>query len=343
MSGRHIASLPMETQSRDWKFTAKADGHTADQLIDVLRGTQYPYWIFSEEIGDGGYHHYQGFLQTGKAPVRLRTMITQMIDLGYTGPDGQGEIHFQPRGRQPVEEAIAYCRKEDTHVAGPWTDGVPDLKASAGKRSDLIRLNDAIMSGMTYDEILRDPELTVIAASKMAWVKARCKIAYKDQIAKEEDRQVEVIYRWGTPGSGKTYSVMHGYPRDQIYRVTDYQSPFDSYSGQKILFLDEFYGGAKGCEISWSQLQDILDVYPMEVHSRYANNASARWTTVVISCNRPLEDQYPEIIGPMRASLLRRIDCVEHWTRDKITTSDVVLSDDGSYRLRESEIRENRR
>lgn len=343
MSGRHITSLPMETQSRDWKFTAKADGHSSQQLISVLESLDYPYWIFSEEIGDGGYHHYQGFIQTGKAPVRLRTMITQMIDLGYTGPDGQGEIHFQPRGRQPVEEAIEYCQKEDTHIAGPWTDGVPDLKASAGKRSDLIRLNEEIVSGKTYDEIMRDPELTVIAASKMAWVKARCKIAYKDQIAKEEDRKVEVIYRWGDPGSGKTYSVMHGYPRDQIYRVTDYQAPFDSYAGQAILFLDEFYGGSRGCEISWSQLQDILDVYPMEVHSRYANNASARWTTVIISCNRPLEDQYPEIIGPMRASFLRRIDRVEHWTRDQITTSDVVLADDGSYRLRESEIRENHR
>ena len=342
MSGRHIKSLPLTTQSRDWKFVAAADGHTADELMDVLRGTGFPYWVFSEERGDGGFHHYQGFMQCGR-PVKLGQLIKRFKCAGYLGDDDQGVTHFQPRGKQSVQDAIAYCQKDDTHIAGPWTDGVPDLKASAGKRSDLIRLNDAIMSGMTYDEILRDPELTLVAASKMAWVKARCKIAYKDQIAKEEDRKIEVIYRWGTPGSGKTYSVMHGYPRDQIYRVTDYRAPFDSYSGQPVLFLDEFYGGSRGCEISWSQLQDILDVYPMEVHSRYANDSSARWTTVIISCNWPLEDQYPEIIGPMRASLLRRISRVEHWTRDQITTSDVVLADDGSYRLRESEIRENHR
>lgn len=305
MSGKHIESLPMATQSRDWKMTAEADRHSQDQLQEVLRSLHYPYWIFSEERGSGGFHHYQGFIQTGKA-TRLSTLIKDFKAAGYVGDKGQGEIHFQPRGRQPVSEAIAYCSKTETHIAGPWSEGVPELHNKQGKRSDLEVLREAVDSGKTLAELMTDSEtMYMMSGSKVLWVKNYIH-AKAERKALEERRnhrwpKVHGIYIWGDSGVGKTTWVMDHF--DDLYPVSGHDHPFDGYEGQDVVLIDEFHlGGA----LDVDSILRICDRWRIGVDARYTD-VTPSWSTVIMTSNLSPKAQFDRVPDDQKPALSRRI------------------------------------
>lgn len=109
---------------------------------------------------------------------------------------------------------------------------------------------------------------------------------------------------WGAPGVGKTRSVMDKYGYENVYRVTNYDHPFDEYRGQDVMMFEEFRSGFK-----IGDLLNYLDIYPLSLPSRY-NNKVACYTKVYILSNIPLEQQYSEIQREQPATwaaLLRRI------------------------------------
>lgn len=72
---------------------------------------------------------------------------------------GLGRAHLEPR-RGSKSQAIAYCRKVESRIEGPWEHGA--LGSTAGRRSDLKTFVDAVISGevsreevvVLYPEIL---------------------------------------------------------------------------------------------------------------------------------------------------------------------------------------------
>ena len=74
-----------------------------------------------------------------------------------------------------------------------------------------------------------------------------------------------------------------------MYRVTDYDHPFDSYKGQDVIVFEEFRSSLK--------IQDMLnylDGYPCELPCRY-NNKLACFTKVYIITNISFNQQYINI------------------------------------------------
>jgi hypothetical protein len=74
-----------------------------------------------------------------------------------------------------------------------------------------------------------------------------------------------------------------------VFRVTDYEHPFDSYKGQEIVVFEEFRSSLK--------IQDMLnylDGYPLELPCRYANKI-ASYTQMYIITNSDLAEQYPSV------------------------------------------------
>lgn len=110
----------------------------------------------------------------------------------------------------------------------------------------------------------------------------------------------------GKPGLGKTKSVLDG-DRSQIFRVTNYEHPFDDYSGQSTLVLDEFAG-----QLPFQLLLNVLDRYPCKLPCRF-HDTWAGWTTVWIISNKPLERQYQDVEPQVRAALDRRITTNEEF------------------------------
>ena len=66
------------------------------------------------------------------------------------------------------------------------------------------------------------------------------------------------------------------------HRVTDYQHPFDSYSGEEVLILDEFDG-----EMRLSTLLNVLDIWPTMLPARYADRVAAYSQVILVSNEAP--------------------------------------------------------
>ena len=125
-----------------------------------------------------------------------------------------------------------------------------------------------------------------------------------------------------------------------VYRVTDYNHPFDSYNCQPVIAFDEFRSSLK--------LKEMLlycDIYPIELPSRYSNKYAC-YNKVYIISNWILEKQYTEIQREDKESwqaFLRRINKVIHYeTADNIK----VYSSVNEYMERENrfiELQDNER
>ena len=131
----------------------------------------------------------------------------------------------------------------------------------------------------------------------------------------KEDRILNVIYIFGDTGSGKTRFVMNKYDYTDIYKVSNYEHPFDSYNGQKVLLLDEFRSG-----FPISDLLQYLDRYPCRLPARYTDKVAC-YTDVYIISNEDLSEQYINIQNDKPESyqaLLRRINKVLHFKKNDI-------------------------
>ena len=132
-----------------------------------------------------------------------------------------------------------------------------------------------------------------------------------------ENRDVIVHYIYGDSGTGKTRSIFDKHPATDICRITNYPAKgnvqFDAYKGQRVLVFEEFHS-----QISISDMLNFLDIYPVMLPARYYDRVAC-YTTVYITSNIPLEQQYTEI---QRSKLetwhafLRRIHTVTEFRKD---------------------------
>ena len=102
-----------------------------------------------------------------------------------------------------------------------------------------------------------------------------------------------------------------------VYRVSDYEHPFDGYSCQNILAFDEFRS-----QLRLSDMLNYCDIYPIQLPARYANKFACYETVYIIS-NWSLEDQYKEVQKDNPESwkaFLRRIHEVTIYKEDGTLT-----------------------
>ena len=124
---------------------------------------------------------------------------------------------------------------------------------------------------------------------------------------------LKVIYVYGKTGAGKTRDILNRHGDANVYRVTDYNHPFDGYACQEVLVFDEFRSGLR-----ISDMLNYCDVYPLELPARYANRYAC-YTLVYIVSNWKLEEQYPEVqqTSPETwKAFLRRISEVQVYGSD---------------------------
>lgn len=106
------------SQLNYWDFRYNVDSFDSHQdVIDQLKGIAKK-WVFQEEIADGGYKHYQGRLSLIKKRRACERHI--VLKLFKVPPH-----YFQPTvtaSGEVLRGDDIYMMKEDTRVAGPWTD-----------------------------------------------------------------------------------------------------------------------------------------------------------------------------------------------------------------------------
>ena len=200
--------------------------------------------------------------------------------------------------------------KADTNIIDShWEIGnCPSSKQ--GKRNDLIAINDCIENGMSASDIIKEyPQYSFSYDKINSLINVHKGVEYKDIF-----RNLHNIYLSGTTGSGKTRTIMETYGYSNVYRVTDYKNPFDSYNYQPVILFDEFRS-----DISCKDMLKYLDGYPIELPCRYSNKQACYTITFIVS-NIPLEQQFIDIKYNEKETFhafLRRIDNVIFFSENK--------------------------
>jgi len=232
------------------------------------------------------------------------------------------QAHIEP-AKGTVSQNVSYIQKSgkweddaknDTKIEGTFEEWGTKPPDSRGKHYDMTELYQMISDGMTNAEILAVNQDYILNIDKLDKLRT---ILLTERYKNTRRLDLRVIYISGETGTNKTRSILDKHGDANVYRVTDYEHPFDGYNCQPVIAFDEFRSSLR--------LKDMLnycDIYPIELPSRYANKYAC-YNTVYIISNWTLEKQYSERQKDDKESwdaFLRRINEVRIHNKDKTIT-----------------------
>ncbi len=254
-----------------WNNPSMTDEEFEAFLIKLENDELIKYAIFQREKGEKcGTIHFQFFIDF-KNPYRF-TRVKEILPYG---------THFKPM-ISTKERCQAYCSKVDTRVSGPYEIGefVPERA-----RTDLDRLIKMIDEGFS----LRDIEETFPKQSFMYSKLIQSRYWSRlEKIFYNKMRDVEVVYIYGDPGTGKTTYVNNQVESlEDIFRIDSYGDYwFTGYMGQQTILLDEFTG-----QVKIPKMNKLIDPFPQRMNIK-GGTVIACFSKIYIVSNYSLKDLY---------------------------------------------------
>jgi hypothetical protein len=302
-----------DTQSRKWQITINNPSDhdfTHSYIKECLHSFKsLSYFCLSDEVGEEGTYHTHVYCFFSSA-VRFSSLKKKFAKAHFEMAKGTSQ---QNRDYVYKEGKWQYDKKVDTNLKETHEE-YGDLPIERqGQRNDLSDLYDMISNGMTNYDIITECPNYLFNVDKIE----RVRQTIKENVFKDIFRTLEVTYIWGKTGTGKTRTVMEKYGYSNVFRITDYDHPFDSYKGQEIVIFEEFRSSLK--------IQDMLnylDGYPLELPCRYSNKIAC-FTKVFIISNLDLRQQYEQVQQEYPETwnaFLRRIHTVITYTNSEILT-----------------------
>ncbi len=228
------------------------------------------------------------------------------------------EAHIE-KCRGTVGDNVNYIKKsgkwrEDTKhgtkIDGSFEEFGNRPPDSKGRREDMTELYQMVADGMNNADILEENQDYILQIDKLDKLRT---MLLTEKYKGTRRMNLKVVYISGATGKGKTRGILDAHGDSNVYRVTDYQHPFDGYQCQPVIAFDEYR-----CSLKISDMLDYLDIYPLELPARYANRYACYETVYIIS-NWELEKQYPEVQNDSPETwkaFLRRIHEVKVYRED---------------------------
>lgn len=229
------------------------------------------------ELNPDGYLHW-GILVLFDNAVRFQALKKKF-------PKAHLEV---PRSKRAVYQ---YVMKTET-ATGLKIESAnfPHEKFQARKMksgSRLVEMRDLIEANpdLTYYEFLREDP--VLFGGPRAQTAKDLITAVKLSKQAGTSRDVEVCYIYGATGVGKSRFIAETFDRKDVYRITNYQHPFDGYESQDVMVFEEFTG-----QIPIEEMLTLLDRYWIDLPARYFNRP-ALYTKAYVLSNIPFFSLYP--------------------------------------------------
>lgn len=313
-----------DTQSRKWQLTINnptEKGYTHASLKEILSEMKsLVYWCMSDEVGENETYHTHVYLQ-GRNGIRFSTLKKRFEGAHFEMAKGTAQQNMEYVSKTGKWKGD---KKSDTSIPGTFEEWGEMPVERQGRRNDLDDLYSMIKDGYTDYQILEVMPESLLNLDKLD--KVRQVIRYESY--KDTFRNLDVHYIYGYAGVGKTRFIMENYGFSNVFRVTDYSHPFDNYRGQDVVVFEEFRSS-----LSFSDMLNYLDGYPLELPCRYTNKYAC-YTKVYIVSNIPLIKQYPNVQSESPDSwsaFIRRINAVMHFTGSKINVQKIEKYTDGFY------------
>lgn len=276
-----------DSQGRKWQITINTPmekGLTHEAIKATLSELKsVVYWCMSDEIGlEQQTPHTHVFIASNSG-IRFSTLKKRFSEAHIEQANGTSQ-----ENRAYVEKSGKWAddSKADTSIAGTFEEwGELPNEPGPGFRSDIAQVYTLITEGKSNAEIIAENPNLAIHIGRMDKIRTDfLEAQYRDTF-----RDLTITYIFGPTETGKTRSVMdkHGY--SNVYRVTDYDHPFDRYNLSSVLLFDEFRSSLR--------IQDMLnylDGYPLLLPARYAQRVAC-YTEVFIISNIDLKNQYRNI------------------------------------------------
>lgn len=273
------------TRSRKYLLTInnpKEHGLAHDRINDIMLSLKWTYYCLCDEIGEKGTYHTHLFFYCENAVSfeKIKKIFpTAHIETAHGS----------------ASENRDYIRKEGKYLNSDKKEtNIPETFEEYGEiPKDKNEKNKSISEDVL--EMLKNGSTPMEVVYKYPSYGTRLvQLNYLNQSIltekyKTENRNVEVTYIWGDTGTGKTSYVLNKYGNANVYKVTNYEHPFDNYSTEKVLLLDEFRS-----QIPISDMLQYLDRYPCMLPARYANKCACYEEVIIIS-NVPIDEQYQNI------------------------------------------------
>lgn len=299
-----------DSRSRKWQLTINnpsEKGFTHDVIKEKLHELKsIVYWCMCDEIGENGTYHTHVYIAVSNA-VRFTTLKKKFegahFEIVSKGTSEQNRDYIRKEGKWVTS------KKKETNLIDTFEEFGEIPVERQGARNDLHDLYDMIKSGLTNYEIIESNPDYMLHIDKIE----RCRQIVRENKYKNTFRHLDVTYIFGVTGSGKTRTVMEEYGYENVFRITDYQHPFDNYQGQEVIVFEEFCSSLK--------IQDMLnylDGYPLELPCRYTNKIACFIKVFIIS-NIDLVNQYESIQYEHNETwnaFLRRINNVKIYYKD---------------------------
>lgn len=274
-----------QTKSRKYQLTfnnPNAHGFTHEVIKTTLAsfpGMQY--WCMCDEIGEQGTPHTHLYLYSPNA-ILFSTLQQRFLGAHIEAAKGS---HRENRDYICKEGRWLDDAKHETNLPETFEESGA-LPIERDKRESISsEILSLIQSGSSNAEILvQYPS----AMNRLQHVEAARQTLLEERYINQW-RDLEVTYLWGKTGVGKTRSIMEKYGYSRVYRVTNYDHPFDDYKGQDVILFEEFRNS-----LPIQDMLKYLDGYPLMLPCRYSNKAAC-FTKVYLVSNIPLSAQYPNV------------------------------------------------
>lgn len=275
-----------DVRSRKWLLTINnplEKGFTHDVLKDLIFETkQCVYWCMSDETGGVTQTFHTHIYMACNNAVQFSVLFKRFPGAHFDVAKGTSSANrdYVFKEGKWLKDDKSETNHRDSHEEG----GDLPLERQ-GMRNDLADVYDMIKQGMDNYEILEQLPQYMLHTDKLD----RTRRTIIEQRYRNQWRDLSVFYVYGSAGSGKTRSIMEKYGYENVYRVTDYEHPFDGYREQDVIVFEEFRSNLK-----IGDMLNYLDGYPLELPCRFLNKVAC-FTKVFIVSNIPLSMQYSDI------------------------------------------------
>lgn len=281
---------PVSAKLTWWFFTWNnpPDLDTKDHEVFWGKHPLYTGVTYQKEKGKEGTEHWQGVLHL-KAPGATMGSLKKWYG---------DEPHWERVKSLP--KALAYVRKEDSRVAGPWTIGdVPE--GGQGTRSDIVSFVESVKGGKRDAALIDEHPEAFVKYFKAAG-------AIRLAVMPSRDYMTELHILYGPPGTGKSWSVDIITGGKAFYKP-DKGEWWDGYMGDNDVVLDDFYGA-----MAYSDMLKVVDRYKhiVQVKGGYAPFIAKR---VFITSNSHPINWWPNIAD--KRAFFRRITTLTEVTMAK--------------------------
>lgn len=274
-----------QSKSRKYQLTFNnpvEHGFTHEVIKTTLAsfpGMQY--WCMCDEIGEQGTPHTHLYLYSHNA-ILFSTLQQRFLGAHIEAAKGS---HRENRDYICKEGRWLDDAKHETNLPETFEESGA-LPIERDKRESISsEILSLIQSGSSNAEILvQYPS----AMNRLQHIEA-ARQTLLEECYSNQWRDLEVTYLWGKTGVGKTRSIMEKYGYSRVYRVTNYDHPFDDYKGQDVILFEEFRSS-----LPIQDMLKYLDGYPLMLPCRYSNKAAC-FTKVYLVSNIPLSAQYPNV------------------------------------------------